>query len=596
MADDTANSSVMDSLPGNMSANQYCLKWNNHKLNISNVFERLRANSQFCDLTLTSADQKFIKCHRLLLCAGSGYLEDILTENPSEHPTIVLSQIYYEEMRLLVDFMYSGEVSVATDKLAVLLEAARILKIKGLWESSGGQDSEEEPVAADHADKMQEEEEEEEVKIEPMESENKNEDTTVVGPPANEPPPPAQPPSQPTVSSSVAAPLPVTSTGPKGSQKRKRKSVPPPMPAVNMNNHPDLTTTTTSLLTSPIPTLLTPKSETGAAVKEASSIYSPLFGVSNAYFLANTGAGVAAAPPTPTSAVPVTTLPHLTPDPTVVGQLNKDKLLLNDIPNLLAQTPLHPGLISAIASQTSQTPISIASLLPPLIPSSLTMTATAATSTPPRSSLSSSSPSGSDGDAGSSSGGPTKAKKSKKSSQQKGCPPLTDPAGNRKYKQYTEETLQQALKDVAEGQSINRSSVKYNIPARTLRDWMKRMNIKSVFTHNNGSVKSESGSLDSRNPSMESNDALSIVSNGELSITSSDQQMQVTSGGIQPSMVISAFPGMTVPLQVVQETDAGPKMKCSEDDSTDDEEEIDDDEDGIDAGPSSESTMAAATV
>ena len=50
------------------------------------------------------------------------------------------------------------------------------------------------------------------------------------------------------------------------------------------------------------------------------------------------------------------------------------------------------------------------------------------------------------------------AKKSKKSSQQKGCPPLTpvDASGNRKYKQYTDETLQQALKDVAEGQSINR--------------------------------------------------------------------------------------------------------------------------------------------
>ena len=34
-----------------------------------------------------------------------------------------------------------------------------------------------------------------------------------------------------------------------------------------------------------------------------------------------------------------------------------------------------------------------------------------------------------------------------------------------------------------EGQSINRSSNKFNIPARTLRDWMKRLNIKSVFTH-----------------------------------------------------------------------------------------------------------------
>ena len=75
---------------------------------------------------------------------------------------------------------------------------------------------------------------------------------------------------------------------------------------------------------------------------------------------------------------------------------------------------------------------------------------------------------------------------------------------------------------------VVRSSVKYNIPARTLRDWMKRMNIKSVFTHNNGtgSVKSDSGSLDSRNPSMESNDAHSVVSNGELS-TSPDLQLQV---------------------------------------------------------------------
>ena len=38
-------------------------------------------------------------------------------------------------MKHLVDFMYSGEVAVETDKLGKLLEAARILKIKGLWES-----------------------------------------------------------------------------------------------------------------------------------------------------------------------------------------------------------------------------------------------------------------------------------------------------------------------------------------------------------------------------------------------------------------------------------------------------------------------------
>ena len=63
----------------------------------------------------------------------------------------------------------------------------------------------------------------------------------------------------------------------------------------------------------------------------------------------------------------------------------------------------------------------------------------------------------------------------------------------RRYKQYTEDSLQAALKEIMNGQSINRSSMKHNIPARTLRDWMKRLNIKSVFTHHS---HNKSGSQD----------------------------------------------------------------------------------------------------
>ena len=50
-----------------------------------------------------------------------------------------------------------------------------------------------------------------------------------------------------------------------------------------------------------------------------------------------------------------------------------------------------------------------------------------------------------------------------------------------------------------------RSSMKYNIPARTLRDWMKRLNIKSVFTHHSSQSKDERGSSLDSNPD-ESND------------------------------------------------------------------------------------------
>ena len=58
-------------LPGGQ---QYCLKWNNHNKNISGVFERLRSNESFVDVTLASADQKIMKCHRIVLSAGSGYV------------------------------------------------------------------------------------------------------------------------------------------------------------------------------------------------------------------------------------------------------------------------------------------------------------------------------------------------------------------------------------------------------------------------------------------------------------------------------------------------------------------------------------------
>ena len=63
---------------------------------------------------------------------------------------------------------------------------------------------------------------------------------------------------------------------------------------------------------------------------------------------------------------------------------------------------------------------------------------------------------------------------------------LLSSAPVRRYKQYTEEHLQQALREIMEGQSINRSSNKFNIPARTLRDEKRCLlgDIHSCFLHN----------------------------------------------------------------------------------------------------------------
>ena len=59
---------------------------------------------------------------------------------------------------------------------------------------------------------------------------------------------------------------------------------------------------------------------------------------------------------------------------------------------------------------------------------------------------------------------------------------LLSSAPVRRYKQYTEEHLQQALREIMEGQSINRSSNKFNIPARTLRYDLHCQVLKNTLT------------------------------------------------------------------------------------------------------------------
>ena len=73
------------------------------------VFKLANSNANHFHLTNDGVTVQVIRAHRVLLSAGSGYLEKVLAVTPSEHPTVVLSNIRYKELKLLVDFMYSGE-------------------------------------------------------------------------------------------------------------------------------------------------------------------------------------------------------------------------------------------------------------------------------------------------------------------------------------------------------------------------------------------------------------------------------------------------------------------------------------------------------
>ena len=56
----------------------------------------------------------------------------LFQSNPCQHPIIILRDVREEDLRLLLNFMYAGEVQVEQDRLNSFLRTAEMLQIKGL--------------------------------------------------------------------------------------------------------------------------------------------------------------------------------------------------------------------------------------------------------------------------------------------------------------------------------------------------------------------------------------------------------------------------------------------------------------------------------
>jgi len=367
---------------------QYSLKWKNYSQNVSTVFARLREEELFVDVSLTTLDRQVIRAHRVVLSAGSGYLEKILAVNTCEHPTIVLSNLRYKELKLLVDFMYSGEISVDQPNLGGLLEAASWLQIKGLYENKA-----EDPESREEKESQDENSSEtpnEPDEIEPSRkrprSESEDDEVNISQ---------SQTPSLPEMSSS---PNSVTRTSQSWIMDSTNEK------AEGKNEENDDIPNILSLANRPTMLQTQFKSET------------PKYGETSMF-----------------------QSEHMLQAMQVCGSSYLSQLIA--LQNF-SQKPISSftGSFTSFAANNATSPPGLKTCL--------------INSTPVR-----------------------------------------------RYKQYSEDSLQAALKEIMEGQSINRSSMKHNIPARTLRDWMKRLNIKSVYTHHTN--KDKEGSIGSNSPEPE---------------------------------------------------------------------------------------------
>lgn len=105
---------------------------------LSELFEDMYVNERLVDVTLSCSNGQ-LQAHKLVLAACSSYFSNLFDKlsNPFHYPVIVIKDMQIEDLKLIVDFMYRGQITVSQEKLMSLVKSAENLQINGLSNFDG---------------------------------------------------------------------------------------------------------------------------------------------------------------------------------------------------------------------------------------------------------------------------------------------------------------------------------------------------------------------------------------------------------------------------------------------------------------------------
>ena len=110
---------------------------NNFLKSTNTVFETLRKDIDFTDVTLVCEDGQQVEAHKVILASSSQVLHSILRRNKHVHPLIYMRGVKSEDLVAIVDFLYYGEANIYQENLDKFLNIAEELDLKGLYGKGG---------------------------------------------------------------------------------------------------------------------------------------------------------------------------------------------------------------------------------------------------------------------------------------------------------------------------------------------------------------------------------------------------------------------------------------------------------------------------
>ena len=108
------------------------MNWNQFTESAKGAFKNLWKSGDFTDVTLACADGEQVKAHKVILSSCSPVLRNILLNNSHQHPLIYMKGFEMEYIKSLLQFVYTGEVEIENEILAMFLKIADELQISGL--------------------------------------------------------------------------------------------------------------------------------------------------------------------------------------------------------------------------------------------------------------------------------------------------------------------------------------------------------------------------------------------------------------------------------------------------------------------------------